>query len=129
MAALPRLPKERAGIGAGRGDGFSRLAGLGVDPILADAPGVGGPDFLCLQGKPKEFMVEATSLLPNRVTQVSNIPNRVPEDMEGGPFALLTAQIDETATKKLPQFREIAKPGILTIASRPLRFADRPTPP
>jgi len=37
--------------------------------------------------------------------------------MEGGPFGLLTAQIDETATKKLPQFSGITKPGILAIAS------------
>lgn len=47
-----------------------------VDLVVADAPGVGGPDFLCLQEKPQAFMVEATSLLPERVTQVLSIPNR-----------------------------------------------------
>jgi len=88
-----------------------------VDPVVADAPGEGGPDFICLHDKPEAFMVEATSPTPERVTKVSNIPNRVPEDMEGGPFGLLTAQIDETATKKLRQFKEIAKPGMLAIAS------------
>jgi hypothetical protein len=62
-------------------------------------------------------VVEATSLLPERVTEKSNIPNREPEDLEGGSFGLLTAQIDETATKKLHQFRSIAVPGVLTIAS------------
>ena len=62
-------------------------------------------------------MVEATSLLPNRVSEKSNIPNCVPKDMEGGPFGLLTVQIDETATKKLHQFRDISVPGILAIAS------------
>jgi len=56
-------------------------------------------------------------LLPERVTERSNIPNRVPEDMEGGPFGMLTAQIDETATKKQRQFRYTTKPGILAIAS------------
>ena len=95
---------------------FRVLQACKVDPIVADAPGIGGPDFLCLRGKPLEFMVEATSLIPERVTERSNIPNRVPEDMEGGPFGLLTAQIDETATKKLPQFRYTTKPGILAIA-------------
>ena len=60
-----------------------------VDPLVVDKPNVGGPDFSCLQGKPQEFMVEATSLLPQRVTEKSNIPNRVPEDLEGGPFGLL----------------------------------------
>jgi hypothetical protein len=96
---------------------FRILQTCKVDPIVADAPGVGGPDFLCLQAKPKEFVVEATSPLPDRVTQVSNIPNRVPEDMEGGPIGLLTAQIDETATKKLHQFKNISVPGVLAIAS------------
>jgi hypothetical protein len=88
-----------------------------VGPVVADAPGGGGPDFLCLYEKPDAFMVEATSPTPDRVTKVSSIPNRVPEDMEGGPFGLLTAQIDETATKKLYQFKDIGKPGILAIAS------------
>jgi hypothetical protein len=83
-----------------------------VDPAVTEAPAVGGPDFLCLQGKPRGFMVEASSPLPDRGTQISNIPNRVPEDMEGGPFRLFTAQIDETATKKLRQFRCIEVPGV-----------------
>jgi hypothetical protein len=96
---------------------FRVLQACRVDPAVADAPGVGGPDFRCLQGKPREFMVEATSLLPDRVTKVSNVPNRVPEHMEGGPFGLLTAQIDETATKKLYQFSSIEAPGVLAIAS------------
>jgi hypothetical protein len=88
-----------------------------VGPVVADAPGGGGPDFLCLREKPETFMVEATAPTPDRVTKGSSIPNRVPEDMEGGPFGLLTAQIDEIASKKLYQFRDIAKPGILAIAS------------
>jgi hypothetical protein len=88
-----------------------------IDPVVVDAPGVGDPDFSCLRGKPHEFVVEATSLLPERVTEKSNIPNRVPEDLEGRSFGLLTAQIDETATKKLRQFRSIAVPGLLAIAS------------
>jgi hypothetical protein len=96
---------------------FRALQACKVDPVLADAPGVGGPDFRSLHGKPQEFMVEATSLLPKRVTEKSNIPNRVPEDMEGGSFGLVTAQIDETATKKLRQFKNIAVPGVLAIAS------------
>ena len=96
---------------------FRVLLACKVDPMFVDAPGVGGPDFSCLRGKPQEFMVEATSLLPERVTEKSNIPNRAPEDLEGGSFGLLTAQIDETATKKLHQFRSIAVPGVLAIAS------------
>lgn len=88
-----------------------------VEPVVVDTPNVGGPDFSCLTGKPQEFMVEATSLSPDRVTERSNIPNRVPENMEGGPFGLLTAQIDETATKKLRQFKNITTPGLLAIAS------------
>lgn len=96
---------------------FRVLQACKVDPIVADIPGVGGPDFHCLRGKPNAFMVEATSLLPARVTEKSNIPNRIPDDLEGGPFGLLTAQIDETATKKLHQFRGTTTPGILAIAS------------
>jgi len=96
---------------------FRVLQACKVNPVVADTPGVGGPDFRCLGGTPQQFMVEATSLLPERVTTESHIPNRVPEDMEGGAFGLLTAQIDETATKKKPQFQGIAMPGILAIAS------------
>jgi len=96
---------------------FRVLQACKVDPTVADAPGVGGPDFQCLLGQPNAFIAEATSLLPERVTEKSNIPNRVPEDMEGGPFGLLTAQIDETATKKLHQLKGITAPGILAIAS------------
>jgi hypothetical protein len=96
---------------------FRVLQASKVGPGVVDAPGVGGPDFSCLRGVPQEFLVEATSLLPERVTEKSNIPNRVPEDLEGGPFGLLTAQIDEAATKKLHQFKGIAVPGVLAIAS------------
>jgi hypothetical protein len=59
---------------------FRVLQACKVDPTVADSPGVGGPDFQCLEGKPNAFMAEATSLLPERVTKKSNIPNRVPED-------------------------------------------------
>ena len=52
-----------------------------------------------------------------RVTEKFNLTNRVPEDLEGGPFGLLRVQIDETATKKLRQFDGIAVPGVLAIAS------------
>src|SRR5262249_27113297 len=96
---------------------FRVLQACKVDPFVVDTPNVGGPGFSCFRGSRQEFMVEATSLLPERVTEKSNIPNRVPEDMEGGPFGLLTAQIDETATKKLHQLKKIAVPGILAIAS------------
>ena len=62
-------------------------------------------------------MVEATSLLPERVTKESNVPNRAPEDMEVGPIGLLTAQVDETATKKLHQVKKANAPLVLAIAS------------
>jgi hypothetical protein len=96
---------------------FRALQSCKVFPPLLTRRVLEGPDFLCLEGKPQEFMVEATSLLPDRVTKISNIPNCVPEDIEGGPFGLLTAQIDEAATKKLYQFKNTAMPGILAIAS------------
>ena len=96
---------------------FRVLQSCKVNPLVADTPGLGGPDFRCLDGTPQTFMVEATSLLPERVTKVSHVPNRVPQNMVGGAFGLLTAQIDETATKKTPQFKSIGMPGILAIAS------------
>ena len=52
---------------------FRVLQACKVDPTVADAPGFGGPDFQCLQGKPNAFMAEATSLLPERVTEKSNL--------------------------------------------------------
>lgn len=96
---------------------FRALQACKVNPAVVDKPGKGGPDFLCLAGTPQQFMVEATSLLPERITKETAIPNRFPEDMEGGAFGLLTAQIDETATKKMHQFKGIGMPGILAIAS------------
>ncbi len=108
---------ESAGISTGRGHVLPRSASLQGRSIVADAPGTRGPEFLCLQTKPQEFMVEVTSLLPERVTEKSNIPNRTPQHMKGRSFGLLTAQIDQTATKKVPQFKGITKPGILAIAS------------
>jgi len=96
---------------------FRTLHYCKVDPVVADVPGVGGPDFSCLNGKPRQFMVEATSLLPDRVTDKSKIPNRVPEHLKHGAFRLLTPQIEDAATKKLHQFKGAAGPGVLAIAS------------
>jgi hypothetical protein len=59
---------------------FRVLQAYKVDPTVADAPGVGRPDFQCLR-KAQRIMAEATSLLPERVTEKSNIPIRAPEDM------------------------------------------------
>jgi hypothetical protein len=62
-------------------------------------------------------MVEATSFLPEKVTKDTFIRNEVPEDMGGGAFGLLTAQIDEKATAKKHQFEGIGMPGVLAVAS------------
>ena len=58
---------------------FRVLQACKVDPVVADKPGIGGPGFHCLHGKPNAFMVESTSLLPKRVTEKSNLPNRISE--------------------------------------------------
>ena len=52
---------------------FRVLQACKVNPVVADTPGIGGPDFCCLDGTPQSFMVEATSLLPERVTKESHI--------------------------------------------------------
>ena len=62
---------------------FRVLQACKVVPVGGDVPGVGGPDFSCLRGKPREFMVEATSVLPERLIEKSNIPSRIAEDLEG----------------------------------------------
>jgi hypothetical protein len=96
---------------------FRVLQTCNVNPVVADVPGAGGPDFLCAGGTADQFLVEATSFTPEKVTKDTNIRNQVPEDLEGGPFGLLTSQVDEKATEKLRQFADIEMPGVLAIAS------------
>lgn len=102
---------------------FGILQQLGLNPAIADAPGVGGADFLCtykpgvLSNLAVPFVVEATTLDPDAVSRKSSWPNSVPDEISGGPFGLITDRIVERAAKKIPQLAKHPMPRVLAIAS------------
>jgi hypothetical protein len=104
---------------------FGMLQGFNVDPQINDAVNTGGADFICCASRgplfgrsPQDrFVVEATSLSPDAVTDRSNIPNAVPDDISGGAFGLVTMNIRNKAAAKAPQLSGYQMPRVLAIAS------------
>jgi hypothetical protein len=104
---------------------FGILQGFKVDPQIHDQPNSGGPDFICCAyrgplapRRPEDrFVVEATSLDPDAVTDRSHIANEVPEDISGGAFGLVTRNICNKAKAKATQLSNYPMPRVLAIAS------------
>lgn len=104
---------------------FGMLQGFNVDPQINDAVKTGGADFICCASRGPlfrrqpgdRFVVEATSLNPDAVTDRSRIPNAVPEDVSGGAFGLVTMNIRNKAADKAPQLSGYQMPRVLAIAS------------
>lgn len=104
---------------------FGILQGLNVDPQINDDPERGGMDFICCASRGPLakrmlqdcFVVEATSLSPDAVTDRSKIPNEVPEAISGGAFGLLTMNIVNKAKVKAIQLGGYPMPRVLAIAS------------
>lgn len=103
---------------------FGMLQGFNVDPQINDKVNQGGPDFICCPGSPligrspeDRFVVEATSLSPDAVSNRSKIPNEVPEGMTGGAFGLVTMNICNKAKDKATQLGNYQMPRVLAIAS------------
>jgi hypothetical protein len=107
---------------------FQLLDQLGVDPRLNDTVEGGGVDFICNGSyrspvlrrfaSPKaedQFVVEATSLDLDAVTDRSSIPNEIEDG--GGPFSLLTHSIRNKAASKATQLANYEMPRVLAIVS------------
>lgn len=104
---------------------FGMLQGFNVDPQINDKVDQGGPDFICCAGGSplighsleNRFVVEATSLSPDAVSNRSKIPNEVPEGVAGGAFGLVTMNICNKAKDKATQLSDYQMPRVLAIAS------------
>ena len=97
---------------------FRMLQTLGLRPELHERVGTGGADFLCGGPSPaNQIIVEATSLDPEAVTKRSNLSNEPPEDIQGGPFGLVTRNVCNKAKDKDSQLAGYPMPRVLAIAS------------
>jgi len=76
---------------------FSVLQQCGVRPEIADQLNRGGPDFRCAGIRGEQFMVEATSFEPDKVTKNTSIENDLSPGLNGHAYALLTRQLEEKA--------------------------------
>jgi hypothetical protein len=63
------------------------------------------------------FVVEATSLSPDAVTERSHIPNKAPEGIGGGAIGLLTQNICNKAKDKNKQLKGYPMPRVLSIVT------------
>lgn len=103
---------------------FRILQRFSCHPELHDHESTGGADFLCrptrgiFKANPAdEFVVEATSLNPDAVTERSGICNEVPEEISGGPYSLVTRNIVSKAKAKASQLANYPMPRMLAIVS------------
>ena len=104
---------------------FRMLQTIQVRPEIHDQPQTGGPDFVCscwrgplFKPQPQDrFVVEATSLSIDAVTNRSGIPNEVPDDISGGAYGLVTQNIVNKAKAKTPQLGNYLMPRVLAIVS------------
>ncbi len=109
---------------------FGLLQSLHLSPGIHDEIETGGPDFICAGStlsfglrkiiKPSpgdRFVVEATSLDPDAVTNRSALPNELPEGVSGGSFSLLTKSICNKAKDKTVQLGGYAMPRVLAVVS------------
>jgi hypothetical protein len=108
---------------------FSILQGFRVRPEINDKPGTGGADFICSASgggifaflKPpspeSQFIVEATSLDAEAVTDRTSLPNETPDEISGGAFGLLTKSVLNKVRAKATQLSGYPMPRVLAIAS------------
>jgi hypothetical protein len=110
---------------------FQILQTIGAHPKIHDKVGTGGPDFQCdasrfPQAGPQpqnQFMVEATSLNQNAISERSQLSKDMPEGIHGGAYGLVTKNIFSKVSKKDKQFEDCSMPGVLTIVSSHLYSA------
>jgi len=104
---------------------FGLLQGFNVDPHINDEVKTGGADFICCASRgplvkrlPEDrFVVEATSLSPDAVTDRSKISNELPDEISGGVFGLVMGNICNKAKDKATQLGGYPMPRVLAIVS------------
>jgi hypothetical protein len=104
---------------------FRLLQTLQAHPELHESASTGGADFMCSHGRSvfrskahyDPFVVEATCLDPDAVTDRSNLPNEISEDNTGGAFGMVTQNIFNKVRDKAPQVANYPMPRVLAISS------------
>jgi len=110
---------------------FQMLQTIGAHPKIHDKVGTKGPDFQCdasrwPQAGPQpqnHFMVEATSLNQDAISERSLLPKEMPEGLHGGAYGLVTKNICNKAKDKDRQLDGYSMPGVLSIVSSHLYSA------
>jgi hypothetical protein len=95
---------------------FSWLRAEKLEPYLFEDAGTGGPDFCCARSGTHGFLVEATSLDSEMVSERSRLPAEI-TGPGGGPFALITEKLKAKAQSKAAQLAGHDMPTVLAIAS------------
>lgn len=80
---------------------FSWLRSRRMMPTLSDAPGTGGPDYLCLPDSDEPFLIEVTSLKKDAVEQRSGWPDELSERAQS--FGMITPNLLSKARAKARQ--------------------------
>jgi len=101
---------------------FHILGAMGVSPEIHDQVGTGGVDFICRSprqppGAPQDrFVVEATSLSPDAVSERSHIPNEARNGISGFALGRVTQNTCNKAKGKHKQLGGYPMPRVLAIA-------------
>ena len=95
---------------------FSWLRSQQMAPTLADAPGVGGPDYLCSPPSAEPFLIEVTSLKKDAVEKRSGWPDELTQQAES--FGMITPNLWSKTRAKARQLgdRDVAR--VLAICLR-----------
>lgn len=95
---------------------FSWLRAEKLEPNLFEDAGTGGPDFCCTHSGIDRFLVEATSLDSEMVSERSGLPAEI-TGRGGGAFALITEKLKAKAQSKAAQLAGHGMPTVLAITS------------
>lgn len=95
---------------------FSWLRAEKLEPHLFENVGTGGPDFCCTHSDGGHFLVEATSLDSERVSNRSGLPTEITSS-GGMAFGLITDKLKAKAKSKARQLAGHSLPTVLAIAS------------
>jgi hypothetical protein len=95
---------------------FSWLWAEKLKPCLFEDAGTGGPDFCCTHSGGNRFIVEATSLDSEMVSERSGLPTEI-TGPGGRAFALITEKLKAKAKSKASQLAGHGVPTVLAITS------------
>lgn len=95
---------------------FSWLWAEKLNPYLFEDAGTGGPDFCSTYSGSNRFLVEATSLDSEMVSERSGLPTEI-RARGGGAFALITEKLKAKAQSKASQLAGHGVPTVLAITS------------